>query len=114
MATSIIENLNAKSIWKNAGSATGTTAISLSNITYNELCIEVMIDNSINREYFYVPEPALASPTLYMRQGGYGTNASTESCYVVIGVSKNSVSLSSAIIFGNNKTSTSVTRVWYR
>lgn len=117
--TKILETLPKAPAWNEfPQTQTGSGYLDISSVDgkWTELCIEVMINGQNNREYFFVPKDVLATfPTIiYMRQGGFGTSMSGNSCYVTVGAARDRVIFSEAYLFGTNYTSTSIMRVLYR
>ena len=75
--------------------------------------LEVQVNGGENRQLFPVPKGMLASSNLYMRAGGYAGTVSSQ-FYVVVGVSLSATKIVEVKAFGNDYTSSSVLRVWYR
>lgn len=110
-----ISTLNSNFTWKYVGQATGANNVSLSGINYNELFVEISIDGGINKAHFFVPKIVLptGSSVIYLRQGGSDNTSSTRE-YVVVAMTASRIAINQVCLFGNNSTSTSVCKVWYR
>lgn len=110
-----LSTLNNKISWKLVGSIEGTASLSLSNISFIELAVEVFINKGNNRGYFWIPSyPLVHDSNIFVRQGGYGNSATASSSLIVIHVSLDSVGINQAYLFSTDYSTNSILRAWYR
>lgn len=109
MATSLIKSYS----WKNAGTATGSTSVNISNLDYSELLAEVFVNKGENREFILIPKGSLA-PTnpIYARQGSGGSTG--DQMVVTVYATLSEVRCVGVRFAGTDYTNNSILRVWYR
>ena len=107
-----IANVNSNLNWKLLRTVTGKEAISLSDINYNELLIEVQRGTSDVRCNFNIAKSQLTSVVKTFVCGGYlDSSAHTQ---ITININLSSVSILGVDFSGTSMTSTSTMSVYYR
>ena len=113
----VVKQLASSLEWKYLGSATGTTTIDLSIVSFKELFIKVEIGNNNDTDLwgnvpFYIPKTTLTSVEEPYTLGTY--TMATDFCSVACRISDASVSLIRVIVNSGDRVSISRLKVYYR
>lgn len=108
----IISQLSAGENWEYFNDALGQVVIDISSLDFKELLIQVDINESGNKELFYIPQRILSNASNYFRLGGYYSG--TLNALVTVLCALTSVSLREAFLNGQNYLNGSRIQIYYR
>lgn len=104
--------INGHLIWKYFSGVLGTGSINISNLSFNELFVQVDVGETGNKAFFTIPNIVLSSSSVYLREGGYNGTSAYQN--VIIEVSSSAIKLTQAYLNGQTYTNSSRILVYYR